>query len=255
MWEALPMQDAAMTCYPKIRPPLRPTLSTPGVSVAGVDGCKAGWVVVRRNRDGCFEAPFVAETLDAFPPADFVVIDIPIGLPASGKRECDRIARDLLGPRRNSVFTGVRRPLLSKSTYEEANAWAKRNGAGISKQLWGIVQKIDEVDNWITPERSRTFREGHPELSFLAAAGGPMKFAKKKPGGETERLEVLVNFIDRSTVLNWLDEATHFGVAWDDIMDALALCRTAARVALGCHGQLPADPPRDACGLPMEMVF
>ena len=244
-----------MTCYPKIRPPLLSPLSTPGVSVAGVDGCKAGWVVVRRNRDGCFEAPFIAETLDAFPPADIVAIDIPIGLPEHGKRDCDQIARDLLSTRRNSVFTGVRRPLLSIATYEEANIWGKRDGAGISKQLWGIVRKIDEVDNWITPERSRTFREGHPELSFLAAAGGPMKFAKKMPGGETERLEVLANFIDRSTVLRWLDEAAAPGVAWDDILDALALCRTAARVALGCHRQIPADPPKDARGLPMEMVF
>ena len=244
-----------MTCYPKIRPPLLPTLSTPGMSVAGVDGCKAGWVVVRRNGDGCFEAPFVAKMLDALPPTDFVVIDIPIGLPASGKRDCDQIARNLLGPRRNSVFTGVRRPLLSKKTYEEANAWAKRNGAGISKQLWGITPKIHEVDQWITPERSRTFREGHPELSFFAVAGGPMRFAKKKPGGETERLEALASFIDRATVLRWLDEATAPGVAWDDIIDALALCRTAARVALGCHGQIPCNPPKDARGLPMEMVF
>lgn len=244
-----------MSYYPPIRPPLSAALSTQGKSVAGIDGCKAGWVMVRRNEDGRFDAPIVAKALDDLPPAGMIVIDMPIGLPESGRRDCDQTARDLLGPRRNSVFTGVRRPLISMATYEKANAWGKRDGDGISKQLWAILPKIREVDSWVTPARSRSFREGHPELSFLAAAGGPMKFSKKKPGGETERVEILTGFIDRATLFDWLDETPGSGAEWDDIVDALALCRTAARVVLGCHGRLPGDPLTDARGLPMEMVF
>ena len=85
-------------------------LPTPGRSVAGVDGCRAGWVMVRRDAAGRFAAPLVVAALDDLPETDMVVIDIPIGLPESGRRACDLEARALLGPRRSSVFTGVRRP-------------------------------------------------------------------------------------------------------------------------------------------------
>ncbi len=231
------------------------SLPTPGRSVAGVDGCRAGWVMVRRDAAGRFAAPIVAASLDGLPETGMVVIDIPIGLPESGRRACDLEARAMLGPRRNSVFTGVRRPLLAMGSYEAANAWGKRDGEGLTKQMWNILPKIREVDDWITPARSRKLREGHPELAFAGVSGRPMAHYKKTPEGEAERLAAMAGFISRDTVLEWLDGARGSGAARDDIVDALALCRSAARVLLGCHGQLPADPPKDARGLPMEMVF
>ena len=81
--------------------------------------------MVRRDAAGCFAAPIVAAALDDLPETDMVVIDIPIGLPESGRRACDLEARAMLGPRRSSVFTGVRRPLLALDSYEAANAWAR----------------------------------------------------------------------------------------------------------------------------------
>ena len=244
-----------MTSGPPASPPPLAALPTPGRPVAGVDGCRAGWVIVRRDAEGRFAAPLVVASLDDLPPADMIVIDIPIGLPESGRRACDLEARAMLGPRRNSVFTGVRRPLLAMGNYEEANAWGKRDGEGLTRQMWNILPKIREVDNWITPARNRTFREGHPELAFAGAAGRPMAHYKKTPEGEAERLDALAGFIESATVLEWLGTARGSGAARDDIVDALALCRSAARVLLDCHGQLPADPPKDARGLPMEMVF
>ena len=211
--------------------------------------------MVRRDAAGRFAAPFVVAALDDLPETDMVVIDIPIGLPESGRRGCDLEARALLGPRRSSVFTGVRRPLLALSSYEAANAWGKRDGEGLTKQMWNILPKIREVDAWITPARNRTFREGHPELAFVGVSGRPMVHYKKTPEGEAERLDAMAGFIDRDTVLEWLKAARGSGAARDDIVDALALCRSAARVLLGRHGQLPAEPPKDARGLPMEMVF
>ena len=236
-------------------PPLS-ALPTPGRPVAGIDGCRAGWVMVRRDAAGRFGEPLVVASLDDLPPADMIVIDIPIGLPESGRRACDLAARRMLGaPRCHSVFLDVRRPLLRMESYEEANAWGKCDGAGVAPFMWGILPKIRAVDEWITPDRSARFREGHPELAFAGAAGRPMAHYKKTPAGEAERLDALADFIDPATVLDWLGKARGSGAARDDIVDALALCRSAARVALGCHGQIPADPPRDARGLPMEMVF
>ncbi len=237
-------------------PPDEPSfLPTPGRTVAGIDGCRAGWVMIRRDAAGRFGEPLVVASLDGLPATDMTVIDIPIGLPESGRRACDLEARKLLDRRWMTVFTGVRRPLLAMNSYEEANAWGKRDGEGLTCQMWNILPKIREVDDWITPARNRTFREGHPELSFADAAGRPMAKKKRKREGQAERLDALADFIDPATVLDWLHKARGSGAARDDIVDALALCRSAARVLLGCHGQLPADPPKDARGLPMEMVF
>ena len=211
--------------------------------------------MVRRDAEGRFAAPLVVAALDDLPETDMVVIDIPIGLPESGRRACDLEARALLGPRRSSVFTGVRRPLLAMSSYEAANAWGKGDGEGLTRQMWNILPKIREVDAWITLTRSRIFREGHPELAFSGVSGRPMAHYKKTPEGEAERLDAMAGFIEHATVLEWLDRARGSGAARDDIVDALALCRSAARVLLCRHGQLPADPPKDARGLPMEMVF
>jgi len=215
--------------------------------------------MVRRDERGRFGKPVIVKSLDDLPQVGMVLIDIPIGLPERGRRACDLAARKELGPQRGrSVFTGARRPLLSMPNWESANAWGKeQDDFGVSKQLWGIVPKIREVDDWITLERNRSFREGHPELSFMAAAGWPMMHNKgdKEGEGQAERLDALAGFVDRTTVREWLGRAGGSGAKRDDILDALALCRSAARLALGCHRTLPADPPRDARGLPMEMVF
>ena len=184
-----------------------------------------------------------------------VVIDIPIGLPNSGRRACDLEARHKLRPRHNSVFLGVRRPLLCKSSYEEANDWGKKDGMGVSRQLWNIMDKIREVDEWISSKQNPKLREGHPELSFLAAARHPMAHHKRTAAGLAERLKALRDFVCPEKSLELMANTSHSGVAPDDILDALALCRSAARVVLGCHKQVPADPPKDNCGLAMEMVF
>ena len=231
-------------------------LPTPGRSIAGVDGCRMGWVMVRRDEQGRFDGPVIRQYLDGLPRTDLVLIDIPIGLPDSGRRECDMAARSMLGPRRDAVFTGARRPLLYMPDRESAHAWGMRqDGLGVNIFLWSILPKVREVDAWITRERNRTFREGHPELSFCAAAGRPMGHSKTSQQGQGERLDVLASFVDRTMVLRWLEQA-HGGAATDDVLDALALCWSAARLALACHRILPSGhPPQDSRGLPMEMVF
>ena len=232
-----------------------PNLPTCDQSVAGIDGCKTGWVMVRRDKAGRFDAPVFARELCRLRMADMNLIDIPIGLPETGRRKCDVEARVKLGSRRKSVFSGVRRPLLHMESREEAHTWANQDCIGVSQQLWGILKKVREVDEWIAREGNRALREGHPELSFLAAAGRPMKSPKKSAAGLAERLEALEDFIPTPRVLELMKLTSCDKVAPDDILDAFALCRSAARVVLDCHEQVPADPPKDARGLAMEMVF
>ena len=230
-------------------------LATPNVSLAGLDGCRGGWVMVRRDGIGAFDEPCILNQIDAMPQTDIVVIDMLIGLPETGSRACDLEARALLGRRRSSVFTGARRPLLNFRDYAVANAWAKSDGAGMSKQLWHILDKIRQVDAWITPADQKWCREGHPELAFLAAAGTPLAYSKKTPEGEAERCAALARFIPPPQLKSWLDGLSGKMAARDDLIDAAILCRSAARVALGMARHLPANPGRDATGLVMEMVF
>ena len=77
-----------------------------GMLVAGIDGCKGGWLVVtvQVEAEG-------AQTVECVPDLSRILadldsgrlaaaaIDIPIGLPDVGPRRCDILARQLIGPR------------------------------------------------------------------------------------------------------------------------------------------------------------
>src|SRR5713226_6413789 len=97
--------------------------------VAGVDGCKGGWFAVFFESDGKgFRAKrfdLLTEVLTFEPKAKVVAVDVPIGLldkAEPGGRDCDRLARELLGqPRARSVFSPpVRGALQFEDNYKKA---------------------------------------------------------------------------------------------------------------------------------------
>jgi threonine dehydratase len=151
--------------------------------VAGVDGCRGGWVAAfleaRRGRPARLEwsvFPRFAELLEREPRPRLIAVDMPVGLPSeprSGGRECDREARRLLGRRRASIFTPPPRPLLAAAAYDEVR------GAGLSRQSFNIGTKIRELDALLTPRLQKRVRESHPELGFLALRGRPMAHPKR----------------------------------------------------------------------------
>ena len=93
-----------------------------GAFVAGVDGCKAGWVCVWLYEQGDMAADMVniTEMLRSRPNGLRVLaIDMPIGL-IDGTSACDKAARAKLGwPRRNSVFSPPCRAALAGRDYAE----------------------------------------------------------------------------------------------------------------------------------------
>jgi predicted RNase H-like nuclease len=192
-----------------------------------------------------------------------VLIDIPIGLSSTGsaERTVDGLARALLKPRRQaSIFTPPCREALSAGTYAEACRINQRIcGRKISIQTWHITAKIKEVDDFLqaTPGARGILRETHPEMCFWSLAGGkPLRYAKKSAEGRRERLDLLQSIYPASSELYRvaLERFPRGAVARDDILDALANAVTATR--LKSSGQtLPENPPRDMCGLPMEMVY
>ncbi len=233
--------------------------------VAGVDGCRAGWLVVLVDEQGhpissspvrlCAEFD---EILSLSPKPAVIAVDIPIGLldlPQRGGRICDQQARQLLGGRASSVFSPPSRIVL------EAREYADARRHGLSIQAFGILPKIRQVDHLMTPELQALVHESHPELAFTALAGHPMRFNKKTVRGRHERLRMLERIPRhffrgiKRTIINGLKAFTRKQVAPDDFIDASVLAWTALRIAKRTAERVPPGPPIDRRGLRMEIWF
>jgi predicted RNase H-like nuclease len=213
------------------------------MTVAGVDGCRAGWVVATEAEGtlavevvGQFSAVLERVAAGAL---NAVAVDIPIGLPAAGSRRCDTEARRLIGPRRSSVFPAPARGLLG------ARSWAE--AAGISRQTYGILAKVAEVDAAVSPAAQDRVVEAHPEVSFTHLAGRPLHHPKRTPEGRQERLAAL------SSAFPVLPSGSLPGAAPDDVLDAFVLCWTARRF-LRRQAVVLGDGEVDSTGLRMEIV-
>jgi predicted RNase H-like nuclease len=217
----------------------------------GVDGCRDGWIAAAIDDQGARRYQIIhrIEEIAEFAAAR-VMIDIPIGLPETGRRDCDLTARKLLGTARSRVFLDVRRPLLAFHDYVEANRWAKKDQHGISKQLWFILRKIDEVDKFITPERQETILESHPELVFQRFNRGLVLPSKKSRDGQACRRD-LAAAAGFTEIDHWLGEIDRKRAGADDLLDACAL----ALAARDPHGRIPDAPATDARGLRMEIWY
>ncbi len=229
---------------------------------AGVDGCRAGWICVTRERVGGsvgWQRFGTAEALLAQAPRPAVLaIDIPIGLMEQGFRHCDRQARSLLGPRKSSVFSAPLRAVLEARSWEEACSIRQRiEGKRMSKQAWAIVAKIREVDRLLRkdPKAMPWVREVHPEVSFCAWSGAPLPYPKKKKPGRNLRRKLVEKHFGRAAIRSVRDSYLKKDVADDDILDAFAALWTAERILHGEESTLPGQPPLDSCGLRMEIVY
>lgn len=229
--------------------------------VIGADGCRSGWVIASRT-------PLTGETsvaiADSFGSildgpgkgASAIIVDIPIGLAENDRRVCEREARRRIGPRRSSVFSSPRRPMLRFDRYEDANAFGKANGAGLSRQCWGIVPKIREADQRMTRSLQELVGEGHPELAFTRLRGAPCVYPKRTAEGARERREALVG-AGLSSVDDLLADLRRRHpkkneFADDDFYDACVLSLTAQARLAGVAWRL-GDGARDARGLLMEI--
>lgn len=232
--------------------------------VAGVDGCKTGWLAVSWDDEARALAPSfhptIAELVAALPDLAAYGIDIPIGLKGGGEpRACDVEARRLLRfPRRNSVFPAPDRGWLERAAYAEANDAARElAGKGISQQAFNIGPKVREVDLLLRarPELRERFAEVHPELSFWALNGGrAMIHAKRKQSGFDERRALLASVFPADQLPASREHARALAphAAPDDLLDAIAAAWSAARYATGT-ARIIGDEV-DTFGLPMRIV-
>ncbi|MFW5965671.1 MAG: DUF429 domain-containing protein [Halodesulfurarchaeum sp.] len=244
----------------------------------GVDWDSGEWIAVGYPTSGPSEAAVYDSIVELWEErgeaAERIVIDIPIGLCADGSgcvreagefsRECDDLARSVLGPRSSSVFTPPSREAVRAGAggadYGRINEINReQTGKGLMVQAANIAPAILEVEELLLEVGEPTgLLEGHPEVCFRAFADGPLTFGKHTAAGMDERLSALERLADyqrgtwRRLARSLADRGRSTGV--DDLLDALALAVTARGSPAELH-RLPPDPPRDAEGLPMQMVY
>jgi predicted RNase H-like nuclease len=232
--------------------------------LAGVDGCRAGWVAAIADTAGgplrLEIFPSAAVLVDALAGAALIGVDIPIGLTEAGPRDCDVAARRLLGrPRASSVFPAPIRPILHAATRAEANLRHRAaDGRGFGVHAWNIVPKIREWDALLQARpalRARVF-EVHPEVAFAALNGGAAIAAPKRGReGHAVRRRVLRRVYGTKTIAAALAALPSRLAQRDDVLDALVVLWSAARIYLGEGVSLPAPQETDAAGLPMAIWY
>jgi predicted RNase H-like nuclease len=227
--------------------------------VAGVDGCRAGWIAVRLAGDGRVASaiyPDWSTLTQGLTNAARICVDMPIGLVDAGARPCDRAARTVLPrARKSSVFAPPRRYMLGLS-YDGVRAAARDRGdAGLSIQAYNIMPKIAELDAALGPADQDWVLETHPELAFHRLNAGATLPRKADPSGRTARRDLVAAAgligIDQLLAAHPRTQAKP-----DDVLDA-AVCALVARDSLlGRAQRVPEGPPElDARGLRMEIWY
>lgn len=193
--------------------------------------------------------------------AERIFVAVPIGLVEDDTegRVCEKLAREALGPRRDSIATSPCREAARKRRYRTAKRVNERKtGRSLSRQAFATSEGITEVDELVqkVPEARHALVESRPEVCFRAFAGEPLSHPKRTAAGYAERMRTLVAF-DNGAAPNVQAAAEATGgheVTVEDVLDALALGYS-ARPGPGELRSLPREPQSDPTGLPMRIVY
>ena len=213
--------------------------------VLGVDAAAGGWLGILLL-DGYFAGadlrPTIAALLETFPAVSVIGVDIPVGLPVGRGRPADTAARAFVGPERaSSVFSTLPAEVLVAPTYAKAAEIAVRIlGKSLSRQSYALGDRIFEVAE-IAGSDDRII-EVHPEVSFRALRGEPLRYSKHTWSGIAERRTLL----GAAGILLPDDVPGGGRTAPDDVVDAAVAAWSAMRVAEGRSATLPAEPSDDA---------
>ena len=236
--------------------------------VAGVDGCKNGWIVVEINLDNGEANPRVVKRAgELLEDSDFrvIAVDIPIGFPEiaeSGGRVCERMARNALGLQSSRVFSSPARPALAAPDYDQARRISREHhacGKSVTRQCFCLFPKMREIDA-LMPDAQGRMAECHPELCFWAMNGkNAIKESKKTREGRDVRKNILRRNGFSDSFLRGVNSPPRMDsivACPDDFLDACAAAWTAGRIARGEAEVLPENGiPKDAKSVRMEMWY
>ena len=238
--------------------------------LAGVDGCKSGWIVAFSQSWPSLEpiqfeycTDFTA-VLRATSHCSVVAVDMPIGLPdSSDLRECDVQAHHALGSKGSSVFMTPPRACIDAKDvreFQSLHRQSRKKGAGLP--VWGIVPKMRDV-NRIMEERYCSDQniqdrviEFHPELTWCRLAGSEGLLSKHIAEGILQRIALLER--DSHGWLPVFPKRLEGSPSIDDILDAVAGL-SAAQSYLGRSERTHRYPlngvVRNGVGLRMEIWY
>jgi len=233
------------------------------LKTAGIDGCKAGWILTTFDENPEYRLIENDEDfISALHEFDRVFIDMPIGLEDENyTRECDRELRKVLGAEyAPSVFSPPIRPALHAPSYVEANMQSyEYTEKKLTVQAWNITPKIRLLDQVLSEHQDlrESVFESHPELIFMNLNGGMIYQKKNTKKGLRHRLGLIV---DREEVADDFfrdikEEFRRNQVDEDDIVDSMALALAAKRSIEEGIKTIPKDPPVDSEGLKMAIHY
>ncbi|QLG61934.1 DUF429 domain-containing protein [Halorarum salinum] len=224
----------------------------------GVDWASTCWVVVKTGDETAVttEPSILNVWLNHGRDDDVrsILMDIPIGLPVSGTRDCDNEAMDRLNSRRSTVFSIPGRNVIEAEDYNRAR---ELNGDSLGSQSWWLFPRVLEVDVFLQEfegAKEKTY-ESHPEICFAGFDSSQFP-GKKTPDGREERLKVLEEdqnlheevtdiVLNRENGAEWHDRISKGRL--NDVIDAAVLALTAKELDLGPRNedvQYPALPEK-----------
>ncbi|WP_428521765.1 DUF429 domain-containing protein [Roseibium sp.] len=236
-----------------------------GTWVAGVDGCRAGWIAVFRNMSDPKDLKLqlfehFADLLSFQPELTIIAVDMPIGLPdhlGPDGRGAEKAARKHLGMRQSSVFSVPSRSAVYEEDYRASCETSLKTSSPprkVSKQCFYLFPKIREIDGLMTPALEERIYEVHPELAFWrlneeAEMPLPKKVkSRANPEGLDLRRELLVS---KGLPKDFLDQKPPKGCGRDDLLDAAANSLIAERILNRQAEPFPETYQRDGKGLRM----
>lgn len=226
--------------------------------LAGVDGCRGGWIAVISAGDK-LQARVMRDwksLVSSLPARSILGVDIPIGLPRRGARLCDIEARRILGrPRGSSIFPApARGVLMLPGSHQRVSRQHRRiDGRGLSQQAYRLIPKIQELDEYLEENLPgpHSIFEIHPEVSFCVWNGSrPMAHRKSTSAGRQERERMISRVWPGENERLW-GTLRGQGCARDDLNDAFAALWTVGRIVEGTAQRLPSEPEPDETGLLM----
>ncbi len=215
-------------------------------SVVGADACPIGWIVTVVENEAVYTDTYkqFSELYAAHREADQILVDIPIGLPTTTRRDCDVEAKSLLGCRGNSVFYPPSESAIEYENYDEASeAHEDSLKNGLSQQAFHIGDKIREVDRVVEDAYNGLVRESHPELCFAGLNEQPIAYSKSSDPGRGLRFKLLSQEFDNAEAIynEVRDEYPLREVRRDDILDSMVLATVARDYDLVTVPYRPAD--------------
>ena len=230
--------------------------------LAGVDGCRAGWIAVFFEKDSftyCLY-PYFKDLIKQNPRLKRVLIDIPLGLSSPGyPRTVDAHLRKELPGRGCTVFNVPCRAAVYEQDKAKARAHHIRvEGKSLSEQSLNICGKIRDVDVLLPLEKGPVILESHPEAGFKSLNHRQVLLSKKNtPEGANERLRLLQK-ADPPTVKLFEEICGSFkkkDVKPDDILDALCLCVVNKLAGERGLRYLEDENNRDERGIPIKIAL